>query len=263
VLGLECVTGSGDVVRGGGRVTKNVAGFDLSRLFTGSWGTLGVVTEITVRLRARPLAEATLAMQLDGSPARMGQRFRAIRDAAIEPMALELVNPRLAAALGAGDAPVLLVRLGGNADSLRAQRALVLALGDTREIAPTVWDALRDAEPPRSWVWRMSDLPSRIVETWQRAESLTAGVHGALIHAAIGRGVVRCIASPAAGTEDALATTIDRSPFGGTTIVERATPGHWPARASRVATDPISRRIRAAFDPHGLLNPGILGEGVA
>src|SRR5688572_27812167 len=54
VLGMEFVTGTGAVIRSGGRVVKNVAGFDLTRLLVGSWGTLGVITEVTVRLRARP-----------------------------------------------------------------------------------------------------------------------------------------------------------------------------------------------------------------
>src|SRR4051812_43338113 len=54
LLGCEIVTGIGEIVRAGGRVVKNVAGFDLSRLMTGAWGTLGAITEVTVRLRAQP-----------------------------------------------------------------------------------------------------------------------------------------------------------------------------------------------------------------
>ena len=49
-------------VRAGGRVVKNVAGFDITRLMTGAWGTLGVLTEITVRLRARPAVDETVAV---------------------------------------------------------------------------------------------------------------------------------------------------------------------------------------------------------
>src|SRR5207247_2074887 len=64
MLGLEFVTGEGVVVRGGGRVVKNVAGFDLTRLLTGSWGTLGVITEVTLRLHARPEAEESIAVRL-------------------------------------------------------------------------------------------------------------------------------------------------------------------------------------------------------
>src|SRR4029453_16598216 len=62
VIGLEAVTGTGDVVRGGGKVVKNVAGFDLTRLMVGAWGTLGIVTEVSVRLRALPEREATVAV---------------------------------------------------------------------------------------------------------------------------------------------------------------------------------------------------------
>lgn len=53
VLGMTVVTGAGEIVRPGGRVVKNVAGFDVTRLMIGAWGTLGVVTEITLRVRAR------------------------------------------------------------------------------------------------------------------------------------------------------------------------------------------------------------------
>jgi FAD/FMN-containing dehydrogenase len=62
VLGVEFVTGSGDIVRGGGRVTKNVAGFDLTRLLCGSWGTLGIITEVTMRLRGLPEADQEMIL---------------------------------------------------------------------------------------------------------------------------------------------------------------------------------------------------------
>src|SRR5690242_19679969 len=77
-LGLEFVTGDGIVVRGGGRVVKNVAGFDLTRLVTGSWGTLGVITEATVRLHARPQADESIMLTLgdDSGVARTRELLR-------------------------------------------------------------------------------------------------------------------------------------------------------------------------------------------
>src|SRR5436190_19613663 len=76
VLGLEFVTGAGDVVRGGGRVVKNVAGFDLARLLTGSWGTLGVITEVTLRLRALPEVDRTVAIAVGESGEEVGELRR-------------------------------------------------------------------------------------------------------------------------------------------------------------------------------------------
>ena len=72
LLGLEFVNGRGETVRAGGKVVKNVAGFDLSRLLTGSWGTLGVITEVTLRLYARPAADRTFRIDLDGAEKQVG-----------------------------------------------------------------------------------------------------------------------------------------------------------------------------------------------
>src|SRR5215207_1736091 len=79
VIGLEAVTGTGDVVRGGGRVVKNVAGFDLTRLMVGAWGTLGVLTEISVRLRGLPEHEITIALPLPVTPAQLTSLLTRIR----------------------------------------------------------------------------------------------------------------------------------------------------------------------------------------
>ena len=77
-----------------------------------------------------------------------------------------------------------------------------------------------------------------------------------MMHASVGRGIVRCICAPDGG---AAATALGTSAFRGTTIFERLPATVWPMVATPLATDAISRRIHAAFDPHGLLNPGILG----
>ena len=258
VLGVECVTGLGDVVRGGGRVTKNVAGFDLARLFTGSWGTLGVLTEVTVRLRARPLVDTTVAIGMPDAPDGLARRLRAIRVARIDPYALELVSGALAAAVGLDPVSVLLVRLGGNPDVVRGQRTILDAIGVATEIPSRVWDDLADIEPTPAATWRLSDLPSRLAESWHRAEA-TLG-EAAWIHASVGRGIVRCIdraERPAAELERVISSS--RS-AGATVIVERGPADVARPGSTDVARDRIARRIRAAFDPHAILNPGILGE---
>src|SRR5919198_5685090 len=92
VLGLETVTGAGAVVRTGGRVVKNVAGFDLTRLFTGSWGTLAVITEVTVRLRAIPEVDESYLLQVEDAAPALDALLTRLREASLAPLAVELVN---------------------------------------------------------------------------------------------------------------------------------------------------------------------------
>ncbi len=80
VLGIHVVTGTGDLVRAGGRVVKNVAGFDLVRLMVGAWGTLGAITETTVRLRALPERDETLAIAApEGGPTELARWLARLR----------------------------------------------------------------------------------------------------------------------------------------------------------------------------------------
>ncbi len=83
VLGLTAVLGTGDVIHAGGRVVKNVAGFDLTRLMTGAWGTLGVITEVTIRVRARAMRTDSVAHMRRVLPESYGHRVPRITHAAI------------------------------------------------------------------------------------------------------------------------------------------------------------------------------------
>ena len=253
VLGLEVVTGAGEIVRAGGRVVKNVAGFDLTRLFTGAWGTLAVITEVTVRLRARPERDETIALALP-SDDDIDAWLAKLLILPFSPLALEMVNGPLARALDAGDRPLLLARLGGNDDSVRAQRQLIGALGDTAPVPTSIWRALAEIEPSGAAVARVSAPPSRLRALWSRL----AGDDGALVHATVGRGIVRTI-RPSSGAA-AVATWFERiERCEGTHIFERLPADSWSAVPSRV-NDPLSRAVRDAFDPARILNRGILGE---
>ena len=257
VLGLEFVTGAGSVVRGGGRVVKNVAGFDLVRLLVGSWGTLGVITEATMRLRARPEVDVTLALR-GPALAAPAPLLAAIGAAAIAPLAFELLSAPLAEALALGDGPVLLARLGGNEPLVRGQRAALAAVGDWTELPAVVWERLRDCEPPAAGVVRYSARPSRVAATWAHALDVCGRVPGAFAHASPGRGVVRCVLpTDAPELREAVGAAL-ALPFDGTRIVERLPAALWPDRAAEPVRDGLARGVRRAYDPQGILNPGIL-----
>jgi glycolate oxidase FAD binding subunit len=260
ILGLEAVTGDGAIIRAGGRVVKNVAGFDITRLLTGAWGTLGVITEVSLRLRAIPEVSETLALAVrdDEAPA-LDALLAKLAAAPVAPWAMELLSPALAARLGVAAHAALLVRLGGNAESVKSQRAAIAALGAVASTADGIWESLRAAEPAGAAVVRISARRSQLSGLWRHARDASADWPGAFAHASVGRGVVRCVLpAPAAQHTIAFASRLK----GCAVIWERMPAETWSIVPSAVS-DPLSQRAREAFDPRGILNPGILGSVAA
>ena len=260
-LGVEFVSGTGDLVRGGGRVVKNVAGFDLTRLVTGSWGTLGVLTEATVRLRALPTVQTTLLIEIGSATAELEQARATLRGLPFVPLAAQLVDPSALRALGAAGArDALIVRLGGNEEAVRAQREQLRGVGDARDIDAEIWWRVRIAEPARAAVVRLSRLPSRFATTWYDAGRIAERWPGSYRHGDPGRGVVRVVLPLDAAASDASLRAVLEIPFDGTRIYERLPAALWPALAPTAMHGAIDRGVKAAFDPPHLLHPGILGE---
>ncbi|MBI2797646.1 MAG: FAD-binding oxidoreductase [Gemmatimonadetes bacterium] len=261
VLGAEFVDGRGSMVRAGGRVVKNVAGFDLVRLVTGAWGTLGVITHLNLRLRARPAVDETWSVAVERLDDTAVARIDALRLGPYLPLAAEFVNDALARHLGLGDTPQLLVRLGGNAHFVAAARAAVLALGSAAEHPGTAWASLRAAEPARASTWRESGAPSRwpllARSVMRRGADGSRAVHA---HLSLARGVLRVSTLLDTGDDPLRAGAAWRTSM--RCVRERPAAddaGGDLTGAHRVAgADALARRVREAFDPNGVLNPGIL-----
>ena len=114
VIGMTVVLADGSAIKAGGRVVKNVAGYDLCKLFTGSYGTLGIITELIFKLRPRPAREETIIAT--GSTHTLLAAGRAILNASLFPVAVELLSAALATRIGIAQngAEILLVRFAGN-----------------------------------------------------------------------------------------------------------------------------------------------------
>ena len=158
VIGMKVVLADGSVIRTGGRVVKNVAGYDLSKLFTGSRGSLGIIAELNFKLRPRPEREATVV--IPGVALDLLKRARDIVAARLFPVAVEILSPAFAKLIGlSADEPVLLVRFAGNEAGVKYQieqvRGEVIAddewiwrsiasasLGHTASVLPTSLPAL-------------------------------------------------------------------------------------------------------------------------
>src|SRR5207244_2774434 len=118
LIGVTVVTADGAVVRGGGKVVKNVAGYDLPKLFVGSYGTLGVIVEVTVKLRPRPDDERLVAVPFDRLKD-AGAAVRALMASDLIPNAVELLDAEALRSLGLGAAPAaLLVGFDGVAEQV-------------------------------------------------------------------------------------------------------------------------------------------------
>lgn len=249
ILGCEFVSGRGEIVRAGGRVVKNVAGFDLVRLLTGAWGTLGVITEVTMRLRALPETELTFAVDCDASSA-----WHWLRASEITPYAAEMLSPAVARTLGLGERQTLLLRVGGNAALVETARRSAAALGELREVDASIWKQLAVSEPPDAAVVRFSVMPSRVPELWNRVAPLIDGASG-FSHATLQRGVVRCVV-PAGESTGALLQSVRGD---ATCIGERLPAALWNTVATPAPNAILAARVQQAFDADRVLNRGIMG----
>jgi D-lactate dehydrogenase (cytochrome) len=164
VIGMKVVLADGSVIKTGGRVVKNVAGYDLSKLFTGSYGTLGVIAELNFKLRPRPERESTV--MLSGVLPDLLAKARAIISAGLFPVAAEIVSPAFASMLEiATNKPIMFVRFAGNSVGVKYQIDRTLALSDESEVInddAQVWKQIAAAPLQYSSGWYASVLPGEL-----------------------------------------------------------------------------------------------------
>ena len=242
VLGVKLLTGHGEVLAFGGTVMKNVAGYDVARLAAGSLGTLGVITEVSLKVLPKPVAQATLRLELDEAAA-----LKQMNEWAGQPL------PISATAWQEG---VLHVRLSGaRAAVTEAQKKIG---GETVDGA-ALWHALREQtdsffspSPASAGEGRREGLP-----LWRLALPSTApalALPGAqLIEWGGAQRWLRSDAPAAQIRERATACGGHATLFRGSARRDVFTPLAAPIAA-------IHKRLKAEFDPAGIFNPGRMYE---
>lgn len=270
VLGVRFVNGMGEVVRSGGRVLKNVTGLDLCKLLAGSHGTLGVLTEITLKVLPAPEASGTLAVRVPDPAAGvrvlsagLGSPY-GVSGAALLPAGAPAQGLDGTVALLRVEefAPSVAYRLGRLREAMRAHGEIAMLEGGPSR---ALWRAVRDAAPllgavgPEDAVWRISVRPSAgpvVADALREA-------FGARLLLDWGGGLVWA-AGP--GTEAAHAAVVQAA---------RAAGGVWtlfrgpePLRVAAEVLPPepvplaaIAARVKAALDPRGVLSPGRMRAG--
>jgi glycolate oxidase FAD binding subunit len=270
-LGLEVVTGDGRILHFGGRVVKNVAGYDIVRLLVGSRGTLGVITRLHVRLHPIPSDDATMVAFADDA-ATLAAMVSTLRNA-VQPVALEILSPTASARLLGETRWTLVVRVQGNSGTVRdaSERLSSTLQSHGRALvgseATTFWAVLGELEAKTTLSIRIADLPARLADTLAAASEVAhaSGAEGEWYLAAhAGNGIVR-LWRPEALPNFAAASVVDAivqlrrqlATVGGTVLVPQG------AAALGVAPfgDPgpmlrLMQGLKRAFDPAGVLAPG-------
>lgn len=273
-LGVHAVTGRGDSVKSGGRVVKNVTGYDLCKLIAGSWGTLAAMTEVTLKVLPKAETEATVLVQgLDD--ARAGEAMSAAMGSSCDVSGAAHLPDHIASYFTGVPKPeaTTALRLEGVAPSVAHRQDMLAALMKPfgpveilpQEQSRALWRDIRDVKPftlgaaRERPVWRLSVPPAqghRISAVVTPAAQMFYDWAGGLIW----------LAMPFAREPGAAAIREAVVAVGGHATLIRADA------AIRAAVDvfqpepagvaALGRRVKESFDPKGLFNPGRLWAGV-
>jgi glycolate oxidase FAD binding subunit len=271
ILGVNAVSGRGEAFKSGGRVVKNVTGYDLSKLMAGSWGTLAVATDVIFKVLPAAETETTLAIRglLDEeATAAMALAVGSSAEISSAAHLPEGIAGSVCASSIGGDAATLL-RIEGFGPSVAYRSAgvkdLLKAAGPIDEISgdasKNLWREIRDCTPftdgTERPVWRVSMAPS---EAHKMTLALRMGAPAEAFYDWQGGLVwLRMQDDPEA---DMLRTLVKKFGGGHATLV-RASPS---LRAALPVFEPqppalaaLSARLKSEFDPKDLLNPGRMG----
>jgi glycolate oxidase FAD binding subunit len=265
VLGLEVVLASGARTRCGGRVVKNVAGYDLVKLYTGSFGSLGVIEAAWLRLRPLPERSLYLAAALPKGARGFERALAAARRPSAR--AAAHLDSALAAAIDPGTAregSVLLLELSGDESVLEADRSRLVEETGVHEVDAVVIERLRSVQGgifhPGGLRFRLSSLPTRMGDAAERLARdggavLAYPARGLLyVRFPVGLDRDRCVVDAAVqSAQDAAARG------GGGFVIEDAPD--WAKEGRDVFGDPgpllpLFRALKHKYDPKGVLNPG-------
>ena len=288
LLGFEAVTGRGQIVRGGGRVVKNVTGYDLSKLMSGSFGTLCVLTELVLKVLPAAETERTVVVPgLDdaGAIALLILASRSPHNVSgLAHLPRGVRAPKALPGVVADGGSVTLIRIEGPAPSVehRAREIVGLTTRQTTsleaEASASVWSALREVEPiaidAGERLWRVSVPPSVSAAC---SASLSKAAASSVAEAPTtpraffdwGGGLIWCAlpASLAAADVHRMA----QEAGGHARLVRSASASHASGHDEAVdqvfapldaANRIVHQRLKSAFDPSGVLNPGRMYAGL-
>ena len=272
VIGIRFVSDDGIESKGGGRVVKNVAGYDLMKLHTGALGTLGVITEVTLKVKPRPEASSFVVFGVPSSA--VGPTLDRLHASISRPVALELLNRAAAKRLGVPlpDAEPWIIACGFEEKAATVAWQIAALKDESKgsplrdlaviegEMAAKLWLALTELQAGGHdfSTLKFNTRPSAVAGLALRAD---AGDSRAVIHAHAGNGIV-FVHVPNEAAPNRLSNLVadllsDRREDN---VQILRCPGAWKSRLPVWGRDRGDRKlmatVRAALDPRGIFNPG-------
>ena len=270
LLGLSFVRSDGQIAKAGGRVVKNVAGYDMMKLFIGSFGTLGIVSQVTFRVY--PLPEASATVVLTGTAEGIAAATKTLLASALTPTAVDLLSTQIVASLGLGEGIGALARFQSVSPSVKEQCARWLEVGQHLGLQGALYSDADDAElwqKLQEQMWashtetaiacKIGVLPTAAATILTHLQMHVPSVM-CLIHAGSGLGLLRCNGDVVETTAIAFLQqmrSLCESHGGFLTILEAP---HSLKQQLEVwgytgnALD-LMQKIKTQFDPENILSP--------
>lgn len=262
LLGISFVRADGKIAKAGGRVVKNVAGYDMMKLFTGAYGTLGILTEVTFRVYPLPGASGTVI--LTGAVNQLAAAVKMLLASTLTPIAVDVVSTAFSQQLEISNTPSLVVKFATVPESIAQQSAQLLDLGKGLGLKGGMWQGEQEYKlwnGIQTGVWGTESIGCKLgvrataaVETIATLDKLTDSQAKGTIHIASGIGACTLNDSsqitPLRGQCETSGgfLSVLQAP-----IEVKENIDIWGYRGNAL---PLMQKIRAQFDPNGILNPG-------
>lgn len=273
VLGISFIRDDGKIAKAGGRVVKNVAGYDLMKLFTGSFGTLGIIAQVT--LRTYPIPEASKTVVLTGDDDAISQATKTLRNSGLTPTAADLVSASATGKLGIDKNTGLIIRFQTISQSIAQQISQLESIAhqlnlqvshyqdkDETNLWQRLLETIRFPSSEQAIIGKIGITPTTAVNLLQNLQTITANQGLTLIHAGSGIGHLQLNNADTTVIEKARSICTANSGFLTVLTAPKSIKQQIDIWGYSGNATKVMRAIKQKFDPQNIFSPGRFVDGI-